>query len=328
VSPARFEEAIISTKVILDVDPGIDDAMALLFAHAAGLDLLAITTVFGNADVDTTTRNALYLNDRFALGAPVFRGAANPLARARGDAPTFIHGHNGLGDVDLGRDQPASVAGDGPAHLAIARLIRANPHEVTVIAVAPLTNLALALEADPGIAGLVKQVVVMGGAFGTGGRSGNVTAVAEANVHNDPHAADRVMTAPWPVTVVGLDVTLSCVMDTGFSAGLAERAGDAGRFLHQISLPYIAAYRRYDGLDGCCLHDVAAVAWVLQPELFQTRRGPVRVITDGAAMGQTVQQPATVASTASGHPAPSVCIGVDAAGLLQLYAATLQAARG
>lgn len=199
-------------KIIFDTDPGIDDAMALLFIEASpALDLLAITTIFGNADIETTTRNALYLKQRFGLSAPVYKGTDKPLTRPRNPSPTFVHGENGLGDVELTGLVPAQPEAK-PAYQAIIDIARQHPGEVTLVAVGPLTNLALALKADPEVATLLKAVVIMGGAFGVAGKPGNVTPVAEANIWNDPEAADLVFTAPWALTAVSLDVTTQVVM--------------------------------------------------------------------------------------------------------------------
>lgn len=272
--------------VILDTDPGVDDALALLYlrAHPA-LTLLALTTVFGNADIETTTRNALYLRDRFCPETPVYRGAAAPLERPRGASPTHVHGDNGLGDIDLPPVVSQAEPGAAPEH--IIRLARAHPGQVTLIAIGPLTNLALALRAAPDIAELVAQVVVMGGAFGTGGKGGNVTPFAEANIHNDPEAADAVLAGGWPVTLIGLDVTTLCVLTNAEAARLSVCGGEEGRFASEVSRGYAAAYARHDGLDGCCLHDVAAVAYALDPGPFQIRRGVITVGLDEARRGET-----------------------------------------
>ena len=151
--------------VIFDTDPGIDDAMALLFLRAQkSLKLAAVTTVFGNAETDVTTRNALYLTRRFGVDAPVYSGATRPLTIARRSAPTFIHGDDGLGDAGVINGFSAEPS-EGHAADRIVEIVRANPGKVTLLAVAPLTNLALALERDPGIATLVKNVVIMGRRF-------------------------------------------------------------------------------------------------------------------------------------------------------------------
>jgi inosine-uridine nucleoside N-ribohydrolase len=314
------------TLVIFDTDPGIDDAMALLFLKAQpDLELAAITTVFGNAETDITTRNALYLTERFGLDVPVYAGATRPLAIKRLPAPTFVHGHDGLGDAGV-LDDVARAPAEGEAADRIIAIVRANPGRVVILAVAPLTNLAIALERDPGIAEQVKGVVIMGGAFAWGGKRGNVTPVAEANVHNDPHAADKVFTAAWPVTAIGLDVTSHIVASHADAVDLAE-GGAAGRFLHDISRGYEALYRRTQHVDGCCLHDVAAAAYLVAPELFTLRSGAVRVVTDGIAIGQTIQKldgHVYGPNAWEGHPSKLVAADADFAGIVDLYKAAIR----
>ncbi|PKR90719.1 nucleoside hydrolase [Pleomorphomonas diazotrophica] len=312
--------------VIFDTDPGIDDAMALLFLKAQpSIKLAAVTTVFGNAEIDVTTRNALYLTQRFRIDVPVYAGASRPLTIARRSAPAFIHGEDGLGDAHVVDGFIAEPAG-GHAADRMVEIVRANPGKVTILAVAPLTNLALALQRDPGIATLVKDVVIMGGAFGWGGRRGNATPAAEANVHNDPHAADMVFTAAWPVTAIGLDVTSHCVASHADAAELAE-SGEAGRFLWDISRGYEALYQRRNQVDGCCLHDVAAAAYLVAPELFTLRSGPVRVVTEGIAIGQTIQKPdghSFGPNAWDGHPSKLVAAEADCAGVVESYKAAIR----
>jgi purine nucleosidase len=263
--------------VILDTDPGVDDALALLYLSARpDLKLLAITTVFGNADVETTTRNALWLRDRMGLSAPVHRGAEAPLNGPRGASPVHVHGENGLGDIDLSDPLSLPTPDSGAAHARIVELVRAHPGAVTLVAIGPLTNLALALRAAPDIAGLVAGVTIMGGAFG----QGNVTPYAEANIHNDAEAAAMVLAAPWPVTLVPLDATRSCVMST-------SNARAAGDFVEAITRGYAAAYAAHEGLDGCPLHDVAALVSLTVPELFTARTMAVGVSQGGERHGQT-----------------------------------------
>ncbi len=275
--------------VILDTDPGVDDALALLYLRARpDLRLLAITTVFGNADVETTTRNALWLRARLGPDAPVHRGAAAPLNGVRGLSPTHVHGHNGLGDIDLG-DLDLPPADAGAAHERIVDLVRAHPGAVTIVAIGPLTNLALALRLAPDIAGLVAGVTIMGGAFGGNGWAGNVTPFAEANIHNDPEAAAEVLAAGWPITLTPLDATMSCVLSDADARALAEHGGEAGRLAFAVTRGYARAYARHEGLDGCVLHDVAALAWLVRPDLFETREGPVSVMLEGELRGQTVR---------------------------------------
>lgn len=313
-------------KVIYDTDPGVDDAMALVFqALHPDIELLGVTSVFGNATIETTTRNARFLAGRFAAGVPVAQGAAAPLKRAAPEPLAWIHGDNGLGNIAL--DTTAQAALDArPAHRFIIDTVRAHPREVTLIAVGPLTNLALALAEDPQIASLVKQVVIMGGAFGTDGVLGNVTPAAEANILGDPDAADIVLGAAWPVVIVGLDVTQRAIMSRDYLAALRDRGGAAGQFVWDVSRHYEAFHEQSAQLEGIYVHDSSAVAYVLAPHLYTTRRGPVRVLTEGIAVGQTIQKPSAMPVPAPDwdrRPECKVCLDVDVAGMLALYEQTI-----
>lgn len=313
-------------RIILDTDPGIDDAMALLFLrHRSDVRIEAITTVFGNGGVDLTTRNAHLLARRFGIEAPIYPGADMPMGMERRKLATHVHGADGLGDAGLSQDVQAPPEAENAAE-AIVRLVRAHPGEISLLAIAPLTNLALALQLDPGIAPLVKRVVIMGGAFGFAGRRGNVSPVAEANIANDPHAADAVLGALWPVTMVGLDVTSSCILTQGEARLIAEQSGEDGRFLWDISRNYEALYREHDGIDGCCIHDVAAAACLVRPDLFETTKGPIRVATESVAIGATLLKPEDQSfppGAWDGRPSQLVCRKVDAQALIALYRETL-----
>ena len=309
-------------KVIYDTDPGIDDAMALLFLeYAPQIDLVGITTVLGNASIDTTTHNALYLKQLFDIAAPVARGAGKPLVVPMVEEPHFVHGRNGLGEVPI--PETLSVQEhELPAHRFIIDMVRKHPHEIVIVAVGRMTNLALALREDPGIAELVKEVVIMGGAFGFYGHSGNVTPVAEANIIGDPHAADEMFAAPWPVVAVGLDVTQECVMTTAYMQELREKGGKAGQFFWDISRFYEDFYRRATGIDGIFVHDSSAVAYLLDPSLFTTRAGPIKVVTEGIAIGQTIQKSALRSFPPTpwdGLPDQKICTAVDGPRFLDLY---------
>jgi purine nucleosidase len=297
--------------VILDTDPGVDDALALLYLRARPeLKLLAITTVFGNADVETTTRNTLWLRARLDLAAPVYRGAARPLTGTRGASPTHVHGQNGLGDIDLDGFTPSPAAA-GVAHERIIELVRAHPYAITIVAIGPLTNLALALRAAPDLVELVAEVVVMGGAFS----GGNVTPFAEANIHTDPEAAAEVLSAGWPIVLTPLDATMSCVLNDADARALADRGGDAGRFAFAVTRSYAEAYARHEGLDGCVLHDVAALAWLTRPDLFETREGAVSVTLKGERRGQTVH--------ADAPSAVKTCVGAAGGELTSHFCQTI-----
>jgi len=317
-------------KVIFDTDIGIDDAMALLFLHRAeDVDLLAITTGFGNASLEDTTRNALYTTELFGIDTPVYAGAAAALGEQLGEGyPDFVHGKNGLGDIPM--TTPVGKAQDKSAAQAIVDLVRAHPHEISIIAVGRMTNVALALAIDPDLPMFVKALIVMGGFFGYNGHRGNVSPVAEANIAGDPSAADIVFTCGMPTTIVGLDVTMETVMDEAFIQRLRDTAGDAGEFIYQISRHYFAFHERVNGKSECPVHDASAVAFLLKPELFRTESAIVRVATTGIALGQTIHgQPNKGYATDDwdARPACDICVGVDAAAVMDLYLTTLAVAR-
>lgn len=312
-------------KVIFDTDPGVDDAMALLFLHNhPEIDLIGITTVFGNASIETTTRNALFLKREWDIAAPVARGEGktyNPM-RNPTDWPVMIHGHDGLGNIDVPEtiDLPVDPR---PAHRFIIETVRANPGEVTLIAVGRMSNLAYALKEDPGIAGLVKQVIIMGGAFDV---PGNITPAAEANIHGDPEAADVVMTAPWKVVVVGLDVTMKTVMTRKRLAELTAKNGRHLKLLSDISQFYIDFYGRHVKDEGMVVHDSCACIYLVAPDLFTTRSGAIRVVAGGIADGQTIQKPDARSfppGNWDGLPSQQACIGIDAEKVMGLLDETL-----
>ncbi|MEZ8285999.1 nucleoside hydrolase [Vibrio splendidus] len=313
-------------KIILDTDPGIDDAMAILFAEAhPDIELMGITTVYGNATIDNGTQNALYLKQKFDMKALVAKGSDKPLLRDPVGATVVVHGETGFGDVTA----PSSLDSEAikkPAYQFIIDSVRAEPREITLVAVGPLTNLALALEAAPDIVDLVKEVVVMGGAFGENGHRGNVTPFAEANIHDDPHAADKVFTASWPVVIIGLDVTEESFFTSQYLDELRDDAGEVGQFIWDISRYYLKFYSDKVGMDGCHVHDPSAIAYVIQPSLFTSRSGPVRVVTDGPAEGMTIQkadQRNYMNDEWGLFPAQQVGIQVDSDTLLSLYRETL-----
>lgn len=314
--------------IVFDTDPGIDDAMALyLLARHPAVALRAITTVFGNADVQTTSRNALGLSALYGLTTPVAAGAAGPMAATlQLEFPAHVHGDDGLGGLAAGLPQAQQALDPRPAHQLICDLVNAEPGVITLVAVGPMTNLALALRHDPGIAAKVRQVVVMGGAFGLRGHGGNVTPVAEANMINDPEAADIVFTAGWPVVIVGLDVTQEVVMKHDYLAGLKGRGAGpyapVGDFLWQATRHYQDFYHERSGIGGIYSHDASAVAFCIAPELFTLRSGPVRVVLEGIARGQTIQdfhKPSGRRTPWSHCPPQQAAVDVDAAGVLALF---------
>lgn len=272
--------------VIIDTDPGIDDAQAIAFAIAhPEIELLGLTTVFGNADVDTTTANALIVLDEFGRpDIPVAKGASQPLEQARFASPEFVHGVDGLGNLNLSK--PKTQAVTETAAEFIVRSANELNGELTLVAVGPLTNIAQAVSLDPSLPSKVKQLVVMGGCVT---EPGNVTPIAEANFINDPHAADQVLAYDWPVTIIGLDVTNQTKLSEADLARLRDNAGRTGQFLWDSGQFYLDFYaRRFSDQSQrtCAMHDASAVIYAVMPGAFDSERGPARVITSGLALGQ------------------------------------------
>ena len=317
-------------QVIFDTDIGIDDAMAMLFLHfSPDIELLATVTGFGNADIDNTTRNALHVSERFDIDAPVFRGASVPSGPRLGSGyPDFVHGRNGLGDLEFAGPSRTEEKVDGAQ--AIVDIVAARPNEVSIVSVGRLSNLARALDLSPELPALVRDVVIMGGAFGFNGHRGNVSPVAEANIAGDPQAADRVMTSGLPLTVVGLDVTQETILDEAFFASLRDNAGPAGEFIFSITRKYLDFHEEITGERRCPVHDSSAVAYLLQPALFRTTKGVVRVATEGVAIGQTILAPAGSSYESpdwSDGPEVRVCTSVNSQKLIELYTKTLVESR-
>lgn len=305
-------------KVIFDTDPGVDDAMALYYALAHPLiDVVGITTTFGNVWVEQAAVNALYLCALASRDIPVTVGAAKPLVKVAEPPPDFIHGADGLGNLP----QRVITRGAPDARSSpqfIIDLVRQYPGEITLVAVGPLGNLATALQMDPKLPTLVREVILMGG---TVLESGNVSPVAEANIWNDPHAADAVFTAGWPLTMVGLDVTHQVILPLALFRAIAEhhchRATDT---LHHAVSFYSTFYGQHDSVvrqvNGCYGHDVLAFVVLTNPELFTLQTGRVRVAVDGLAQGQTMMRRKEVSYPQHGWhediPHTQVCMAVQA----------------
>jgi inosine-uridine nucleoside N-ribohydrolase len=304
-------------KVIIDTDPGIDDAMAILLAFASPeIEVVGLTTIFGNVQTHLATQNALRLVE-FAgrPHVPVAQGAEQPLVIAYNQAPEIVHGADGLGNTH--QPPPHGQAVAQSAAQFMVEMVMANPGEITLVPVGPLTNLALALKLEPRMVSHVAEVVIMGGAATV---NGNVNPAAEANIWHDPHAADKVFTAGWPVTMVGLDVTMSTQMDEVYLAGL--RGSRFGEYIYQISRFYQHFHFLAHGIQACHTHDPSAIGYVLDPTLFTSVRGPLRVITEGVALGQTLldRRRQWLAPNAwSDQPDVNVCVEVDSVRLLALY---------
>ncbi len=270
-------------KIIIDTDPGIDDAMAihLAFAHPE-VEVLGLTTVFGNVLTPVATRNALRLTEMASYLCPVAQGADIPLVQERHPPAVDYHGVEGFGDVPAA--QPSALPDPRSAADFIIERINRQPGEITLCAIGPLTNLALALHGDPGIAGRVKRVVVMGGAVTV---PGNVTDWAEANIWCDPHAADAVFAAAWPITLIGLDVTMKVAAKPDDLRRIAEAAPDIGGFLEDAARFSFDQLRQSAGEEVCFLHDPSAVIAITNPEFFSTEGTALHVTCAGNRIGQT-----------------------------------------
>jgi len=327
-------------KILFDTDPGVDDAMALLFAlNSHELEVVGVTTVYGNAEVEQTTRNALrVLEVAGRTDIPVASGAARPLVRAYRGKRSHIHGEDALGNTFL--PPPSTRPLDIAAAEFIIRTALAHPGEITLVAVGPLTNLALAARLEPRVVSAVRQVIVMGGAAFVPGR---VSPVPDVNVDNDPEAAAIVFSAGWPLVMVGLAVTMRTVMKGEYLHHLFPpssnplRSNPLTTFLSRIVPVYLQAYRDRYGIDGIPMHDPSAVAYAVDPSLFRVERLPVFVETAGRRAGQTAPDPfggvyAECSRSAQGGrfrqrdeiPEIDVCVDVDSARLLALFEERMQ----
>ena len=304
-------------KMLFDTDPGVDDAMALLLALVSPeLEVVGVTTVFGNHEVAQTTRNAVRVLEAMSRDAvPVVAGAAGPLVRPKRSRVAFIHGEDGLGSEAPDPDERQAVDWPGGAAGFIVDTARAWPGERTLVAVGPLTNLALALALEPRLPTLVRQVVIMGGAVDV---PGNASPVAEANIIGDPEAAARVLGAGWPVVLVGLDVTLRTQMSAAYLRQLAAAGTPAAELIGRIVPVYFKFYTEMVGLPGLPTHDPSAVAYVLDPSLFRVERVRLHVETEGRCAGQTVAD-RRKRNVWPGLPEVDVCVGVDSERLLALF---------
>ena len=308
-----------SRKLIIDTDPGVDDAMAIFMALASTeLDVVGLTTIFGNAATVDTTRNARVLLD--AAGRddiPVAAGADAPLAAAYIGPVPWVHGTNGLGDAPL--NEPSRLPIVVPAHEFLYSMAAADPGAITLLAVGPLTNLGLLLQQHPDVVDLFAEVVVMGGNALV---PGNATPVAEANINNDPEAADLVFGAQWKVTMVGLDVTHR----VNLSGAAIDRISAVDSPMAALLAAALPVYRNFfetrNHVDGIFVHDPSAVAYLLDPDAFETEQWPIRVETQSFSRGKTWPNMGDTDDAAPpawrGRPAVNVCTGVDSSWVLRL----------
>ena len=298
-------------RIVLDCDPGLDDAIAILTAGHFG-ELVGITTVNGNVGIDHTTHNALVTAQIADLDVPVHRGAARPLIAPTMDAAR-VHGATGLGDVALPELTRSVASDDAAAFLCDAARSVADLH---LVAVGPLTNVALALRRDPDLRSHLAGLTIMGG----GAHGGNVTPVAEFNVWADPEAAAIVFSEAAPLTMVGLDVTHKVLLGGGEAARMRAAGTPAADFAAEL-LEYAYDRCREFGLEAAPVHDATAVITVTHPHLFRRSSHPVAVELHGEhTRGMTVTDMRPAAALAEGPtpPAHEVVWDADARAVIDL----------
>jgi purine nucleosidase len=281
IVPAAHAQA--AERVIIDTDPGTDDALAILLAlRSPELHVEALTVVAGNVMASAGLENALKIISLAGrCDVPVAEGAQRPL-HAKLNIEPFWNGPNGLGGAELPPSQCKADPRFGPD--VIIELVHKYPHEISIIGVGPETNLALAILKDPTIVPLVKRVYLMAGSIS----GGNVNGAAEFNVYCDPDAADLVFSAGWPITMVGLDVTEITLISNAQVAEI-ERGGSAeAKFAAAVARFQVSLYQG-TGFDGGAIHDALAVGAAIDPSFLKLRTMHIDVETEGRiARGETV----------------------------------------
>lgn len=271
-------------KVIIDTDPGIDDSVAIMMAfQAPSVQVLGLTTIFGNCTTLYATRNALSLCERAGHPeVPVAQGSAEPLKGGKPHVADFVHGSDGLGNISI-PDPTVKKVEQSAAEFLVDK-VSEFPGEVAVLALGPLTNVALAIKMDPSFASKVKRIVVLGGAFFS---AGNATPSAEANIHSDPEAADIVFTSGADIYVVGLNITTQVSFTDEDLLELRNSKGKHAQFLADICKFYRDWHVKSYGVPAVFLHDPVSFAALVHPEYFTFKKGVVRVETQGICTGHT-----------------------------------------
>jgi purine nucleosidase len=283
VPPACGQSPTVVKKILIDTDPGTDDALAILLAlNSPEIDVRAITIVAGNVTSELGLENALKVMSLAGrCDISVAKGAAHPLFQKL-NTEEFWNGKNGLGGAELPPSRCDAPSQFGPD--LIIETVRRYPHEITLVPIGPLTNIALAISKDPSIVPLVKEVVLMGGSI-TGG---NVNAASEFNIHSDPEAASVVFNAGWPITMVGLDVTEHTLITNADVARLARAGGPEASFAAAVARFQIGTYQG-TGFGGGAVHDALTVGAVIDRSVLKTQGMRVDIETDGRfTRGETV----------------------------------------
>jgi len=297
-------------KIIIDCDPGIDDALAIFMALASeNLEVLGITTVAGNVGIDRVTENALSLVSMAGFKIPVCRGASDPLVIKREKGGVRVHGENGVGDVPL----PAPSFREDPrtAAVFIHEMALANEGELELVVIGPLTNIAIALGMYPDLPGKIKGLIMMGGAAGFG----NVTPAAEFNIYADPHAAAAVFQAGIPIDMYGLDVTNRALITEDEMAVLRATEKAIPVICCDMLKTYADFYESV-GFSGLALHDPFAMACAIDENLAEFRECHVEVEIQGElTRGKTVVD---ILGVTGKKPNARVAVELDRRGFIQL----------
>jgi len=299
---------VTTRRLILDGDWGVDDALSTIYlAQQPDVEILAVGTVHGNTPAETAARNAIAVLDvAGAPDVPVAVGARRPLAQ-QVDFSAMVHGDDGLGGAAPATVRRAPVA--AAAAVQLVAVATAHPGACTIVATGPLTNLALALLLEPRLPELVAGVVLMGGTLH---HPGNVSPMAEANIAHDPEAADLVFAAGWPLTQVGLDVTMTTWLEGDDLARLAAATTERGRFSWAILQHYLGFYLERHGRRGCPLHDESAAILALHPELGSYLRAPVSVeLRSARNRGMLIVDRRAYSDPDDGPPGPPVALTMD-----------------
>lgn len=297
--------------IILDVDTGVDDALAIAYAvHSPELNLLGVTTCFGNIPVVDASRNSLAVLEALGVDVPVIQGAAETLVR--GEKPRYsrhVHGENGIGNVELAQPIKSIVPEMHAVDYLIEQIYK-RPHELTIVAVGPLTNIALAIQKDANIVPLIKEIIIMGGAVNV---PGNVTPYGEANIVADPEAAAVVFSSGANVVLVGLDVTLQTLLPRAEIKKWQQSEEQATALLGKITDFYVGAYEQlYPGIGGCALHDPLAIGVAINSSFVTTECMHITVVTEGEKTGQTI-------GVLSPSAPVQVCVAVDHVAFVQHF---------
>ncbi|XP_004249446.1 uridine nucleosidase 1-like [Solanum lycopersicum] len=272
-------------KIIIDTDPGIDDSMAILMAfQSPEVEILGLTTIFGNATTKAATRNALILCETAGYpDIPVAEGSLETLKRGEPHVADFVHGSDGLGNLFL--PSPNSNKIEKSASEFLVDKVSEYPGEVSILALGPLTNLALAVKRDSNFASKVKRVVILGGSFFA---LGNANPAAEANIFGDPEAADIVFTSGANIDVVGINITTQVKMTDADLDELRQSEGKHAKLLCNMCKFYRDFHVKSEGVYGVFPHDPVTFVALVRPDLFTYKKGVVRVETQGICVGHTL----------------------------------------